>query len=105
MLAKTPTALVYGTFRLLSQFPSEAIAAQQTSHGGAVQNIRHLLSSSDPNEKYAFMACLRCVDPGLWAGTDPARPAVLDGWEVEKVMKLLDSEDRLLRKNVSPSPR
>ena len=48
------------------------------------------------------MACLGCVDPQLWAGTDPTRPAVLDEWEVEKVMKLLDSEDRLLRKKVRP---
>ena len=91
---------MYGAFRLLSQFSSEAIAAEQTPYGGVVQCIRHLLTSSDPNEKYAFMACLGCVDPQLWAGTDPARPAVLDGWEVEKVMKLLDSEDRLLRKKV-----
>ena len=44
-----------------------------------------------------FIHGLASIDPKLWAGTSPEIPAVLEGWEVERVMKLLDSEDRSIR--------
>ncbi|KAI0819517.1 ARM repeat-containing protein [Trametes gibbosa] len=73
----------------------EAQAAAGTSF---VQEIRQLLTSHDPNGLYVFIHCLSCIDPKLWAGTSPDLPAVLEEWEVERVMKLLDSEDKLVRK-------
>jgi AP-4 complex subunit epsilon-1 len=95
-------ALLSVSFRLLSGFPSDTIAAHQaSSRHGPVQNIRHLLTSSDPNEQYLFLSCLQCLEPDLWAGTLADRPAVLDGWEVERVMKLLDSPDDLIRQKVN----
>jgi len=94
-------ALLLGSFRLLSDFPSDIIAAHQASSRlGPVHNIRNLLTSSDPNQQYLFLTCLQCLDPGLWSGTHPARPAVLEGWEVERVMKFLDSADSFIRKKV-----
>lgn len=63
--------------------------------------IRHLLTSKDANDQYLFVSCLDCLSPTLWAGTLPGTIAVLDEWEVQKVMKLLDSHDRLVRKIVS----
>ncbi|KAH9857122.1 ARM repeat-containing protein [Lenzites betulinus] len=73
----------------------EAQAATGTSF---VQEIRQLLTSHDTNGLYVFIHCLFSVDPKLWAGTSPDLPAVLEEWEVERVMKLLDSEDKLIRK-------
>ncbi|KAL7283586.1 hypothetical protein ACG7TL_003021 [Trametes sanguinea] len=63
-----------------------------------VNSIRKLLTSDEPNSLYLFVNSLASVDPKLWAGTDPAIPAVLEEWEVERVMKLLESEDKLIRK-------
>ncbi|KAF7979870.1 hypothetical protein HWV62_40641 [Athelia sp. TMB] len=60
--------------------------------------VLEILTSSDPQDHYVFVSCLQCLNPNLWAGTDPERPAVLEGWEVERVMTLLDSTDSLIRK-------
>ena len=49
---------------------------------------------------YTFIQCLGCLDPILWAGSDE-NPAVLEGWEVERVVNLLNSEDPLVQKQVS----
>jgi AP-4 complex subunit epsilon-1 len=65
--------------------------------------IRHLLTSKDANDQYLFISCLDCLSPTLWAGTLPGTTAILDEWEVQEVMKLLDSHDRLVRKIVSAS--
>ena len=65
-----------------------------------MQEIRHLLTADDPNGLYVFIHGLASIDPKLWAGTSPEIPAVLEGWEVERVMKLLDSEDKSIRKQV-----
>jgi len=65
-----------------------------------VTSIRHFLSSSDPNDLYLFVSCLSCLDPSIWAGTHPNTTAVLDEWEVQGIMKLLDSPDGLIRKTV-----
>lgn len=63
-------------------------------------HIRHLLTSEDPNEQYLFLCVLESLDPRLWAGTVPEHPAVLDGWEVERIMQSLDSLDGLIRSKV-----
>jgi len=95
-------ALLAGSFRLLSDFSSDTIAAHQPSADlGPIHNIRHLLTSSDPNEQYLFLSCIQCLEPDLWAGTSPSRPAVLEEWEVERVMKFLDSADTSIRKMVN----
>jgi AP-4 complex subunit epsilon-1 len=44
------------------------------------------------------------LEPDLWAGTKPETPAVLEGWEVERVMQLLHSSDSLIRKKVRDLP-
>jgi len=94
-------ALLYGAFRLLTDLTSDIIAAHQASTlFGPVHDMRHLIVSSDPNEHYLFLSCLQCLEPHLWAGTQPDRPAVLEGWEVERVMKFLESSDNLIRQKV-----
>jgi AP-4 complex subunit epsilon-1 len=81
--------------------PWDAVSAVQTSSRIlAVDVIRHLLASHDVNEQYLFLSCLEFLDPRLWAGTMAGVPAVLEGWEVEKVMQFLDSPDMLIRKKV-----
>ncbi|KAH8120666.1 hypothetical protein DFH11DRAFT_82507 [Phellopilus nigrolimitatus] len=82
--------------------------------------IRHLLSSRIVNEHHLFLSCLVCLDPLLWAGTQTTEilltskdneqtssgkgeyhtmtiPAVLDQWEVERVLGSLDSDDDRIR--------
>lgn len=77
------------------------LEAQASSGTSFIQEVRQLLTSDEPDGLYMFIYCLSCVDPKLWAGTSPEIPAVLDEWEVERVMSLLDSEDKLIRKQVS----
>jgi len=69
----------------------------QSTNSGSVAHIRHLLTSDNPNEQYIFLCVLESLDPRLWAGTVPEIPAVLDGWEVERIMQSLDSRDGLIR--------
>lgn len=79
----------------------ELIAETHSASGKKLVNcIRHLLTSDDPNELYVFLLCLGCVDPKLWAGTTPEIPAVLEEWEVERIMGLLESGDSSIRKKV-----
>ncbi|KAF4598384.1 hypothetical protein EYR38_006786 [Pleurotus pulmonarius] len=63
-----------------------------------VRSVRELLTSSDVNDQYTFLSCLECLSPALWAGTTPEIPAVLEAWEVERVMQLLYSLDPLIRR-------
>lgn len=56
--------------------------------------------SEDPNERYLFLSILESLDPKLWAGIIAEVPAVLDGWEVERIMQSLDSRDGLIRLKV-----
>lgn len=76
---------------------------QNSSSVSFIKEIRHLLTVQDPNALYVFICCLSSVDPKLWAGTTPDMPSVLEEWEVERVMKTLDCEDRLIRKQVNIS--
>jgi AP-4 complex subunit epsilon-1 len=94
-------ALLYGSFLLLSGLPFETLNSIPTSSRlSPVRIIRNLLTSRDPNEQYLFLLCLDCLDPKLWAGTTPEIPAILEGWEVERIMQSLDSPDKLIRKKV-----
>ena len=82
--------------------PKETLIAIQTSTGvSAVKEIRSLLTSQDYDSLYIFLCCLSSVDPDLWAGTTPEIPPVLEGWEVERIMTLLDCDDKLIRKQAS----
>ena len=92
-------AVLRDAFMLLSTISPEALRETRLS-SIAVTSIRHFLSSRDPNDLYLFVSCLSCLDPGIWAGTHPSTVAILDEWEVQGVMRLLDSPDGLIRKTV-----
>ncbi|PCH37830.1 ARM repeat-containing protein [Wolfiporia cocos MD-104 SS10] len=94
-------AMLLQLFMLLPSCSTESLLnMQQIADKGLVQEIRHLLTSADPNENYIFFACLDCVHTILWAGTDPRAPAALEEWEVERVMQQLDSSDKFIRQKV-----
>ena len=75
----------------------EVQAAAKTTF---VASIRHLLLSQSPNDIYSFVACLECLEPALWSGSNADIPAVLEAWEVERVIALLDFPDVSVRKKV-----
>lgn len=101
-VAYTSLALLYQCFLAISNSSPELILAAESASGtNLVKSIRHLLTEEDPNDVYIFLSCLDHIDPKLWAGTTPEIPAVLEEWEVERVMKLLDSGDSSIRKKVS----
>ncbi|KAI0672983.1 ARM repeat-containing protein [Trametes maxima] len=92
-------AIIHQCFCAVSICPGETLQAAQTAVGTSfIHEIRSLLDTQDPNGLYLFIHALSSVDPKLWAGASPEIPAVLEEWEVERVMKLLDSEDKLIRK-------
>ncbi|KAF8134583.1 armadillo-type protein [Boletus edulis] len=90
-------AVLRDAFMLLSTVSPEALRQSQWS-SIAVTSIRHFLSSRDPDDLFLFVSCLSCLDPSIWAGTLPRTVAVLDEWEVQAVIRLLDSPDGLIRK-------
>lgn len=91
-------AALYQCFLALANTSPELLSAVQESRGRKfVEGIRGLLTSNEPNDIYLFVACLECLDSQLWAGTDSDVPVVLEEWEMERVMKLLDSDDRCIR--------
>ncbi|KAI0062104.1 ARM repeat-containing protein [Artomyces pyxidatus] len=83
-------------FAVLHSVPPETVLSLGNT-ASVVTNIRHLLPSEDANEQYLFLSCLECVHPTLWAGTSPKIPAVLEAWEVERIMQLLSSPDGAIR--------
>lgn len=88
-------------FLVASRADLELVIQAQASAGTTfVEHVRSFLTASDPNHVYLFVSCLEALDPKLWAGTTPDLPAVLESWEVERVMQLLDSPDPSLRKKV-----
>ncbi|ESK91045.1 ap-4 complex subunit epsilon-1 [Moniliophthora roreri MCA 2997] len=87
-------ALLHSILRLCPHLTA-LLASRELS---PINYVRHLLTSRDPNDQFLFLSCLESVDPRFWAGTTPDIPSVLDQWEVEHVMRLLDSKDPLLRK-------
>ena len=94
--------IVQQCFRAISVSSTELLVeVQSISVVSFIKEIRHLLTVQDPNALYVFMYCLSSVDPQLWAGTTPEIPSVLEEWEVERIMKALDCEDKLIRKQVA----
>lgn len=86
-------------FRVLRKVPLDLLSTfLRTPESSPIALIRQLVSSEEPNEQYVFLTCLECIDPVLWAGTLPERPAVLDAWEVERVMQFLHSADSAIRR-------
>ena len=101
-LDPSSTAVIYQCFRAVASSSTDILLdIQKNSDLSYVKEIRSLLTSHDPNALYVFIYCLSAVDPKLWAGTSPEVPLVLEGWEVERVMKLLECEDKLIRKQAS----
>lgn len=82
-------ALLHQCFMLLQLSPG-------SGHRSLVSPIRDLLTSG-VNAQYLFLSCLLQVDPVYWAGTSPEIPAILEEWEVQRIIQLLDSPDPLLR--------
>ncbi|KAL4080340.1 armadillo-type protein [Scleroderma yunnanense] len=94
-----PGQVLIDAFSLLSTVPSGVIRQSQAKLSfSPAASIRHLLTSGDPNEQYIFISCLSCLDPSAWAGNTPGSVAVFDEWEVQQIIKLLDSRDGLIRK-------
>ncbi|RDX56517.1 ARM repeat-containing protein [Lentinus brumalis] len=92
-------AIIHQCFRAVAASTTDVLSDVQMKTGiSFVKEIRHLLTANDPNALYVFICSLSSVEPKLWAGTTPEFPAVLEEWEVERIMKLLDCEDRLIRK-------
>ncbi|KAH7926514.1 ARM repeat-containing protein [Leucogyrophana mollusca] len=92
-------SLLREAFLVLSSIPAETLRRLQADRlVSPVASIRTLLTSNDPDDQYLFIFCVSCVDPSLWAGTLPNTVAVLEEWEVEQVMRLLNSPDGLIRK-------
>ncbi|TCD66013.1 hypothetical protein EIP91_001913 [Steccherinum ochraceum] len=87
-------ALKYQCFLVTAAHPQQVSA---TTASIFIKGVRHLLVSEDPNAIYTFVSCLHCLDPGLWAGSAD-NPPVLEGWEVERIMNLLWSDDAFTRK-------
>ncbi|TFY59621.1 hypothetical protein EVG20_g7714, partial [Dentipellis fragilis] len=93
------TALLLECFYVLSQAPYEMLLSiQRTRSSPTVANIRQYLPSDSPNDQYLFLSCLIYTPPEFWAGTSADIPAVLEGWEVERVMQLLESPDPIIRR-------
>ncbi|KAA1478331.1 ARM repeat-containing protein [Dentipellis sp. KUC8613] len=92
-------ALLLECFHVLSHAPYDILlSVQQTKSSPPVANIRQYLPSNSPNDQYLFLSCLEYISPEFWAGTSADIPAVLEGWEVERVMQLLESPDPIIRK-------
>ncbi|KAJ7039210.1 armadillo-type protein [Mycena alexandri] len=89
--------VMYAAFRVLSDVDASTINSQTSQSLSPAISIRELLTSRSVNDQYIFLTCLACLKPELWAGTDPEVPAVLEQWEVGKVMELLDSSDITIR--------
>ncbi|KAF9445900.1 ARM repeat-containing protein [Macrolepiota fuliginosa MF-IS2] len=92
-------AIILGLYRLFKDFDAVTLrAVEQQTQISLVGTIRDFLTSRMPNDIFLFLSCLESVDPDLWAGTSDAIPTVLEAWEVNHIMQLLDSNDNLIRK-------
>ncbi|KAJ6497850.1 armadillo-type protein [Mycena sanguinolenta] len=90
--------VMYAAFLLLLDVDTREILNAQISEAlSPAANIRELLTSRSVNDQYIFLSCLGCLNPELWAGTNSEIPAVLDEWEVGRVMEFLDSSDPMIR--------
>ncbi|KAK0459159.1 armadillo-type protein [Desarmillaria tabescens] len=107
LIRSASTSKDYGLLReaalLLGEIRNEAFFnVAMSSRRAPVESIREILVSREPNEQYLFLSCLECVHPMWWAGITPECPAVLEEWEVERFMQLLDSADPLIRRKANP---
>jgi AP-4 complex subunit epsilon-1 len=62
--------------------------------------VREFLTSENPNDVWLFLESLQVVPSEYWSGSRPECPAVLEAWEVERVMQQLQSPDIQLREMV-----
>ncbi|KAF8621531.1 hypothetical protein AX15_007703 [Amanita polypyramis BW_CC] len=88
-------AILRATFCLVSSCTAEQL--RSNFNASPVSYIRDLLVSDDPNLHYVFLVCLGFLDAGLWSGSMDGYPSILDNWEVEKIMRFIDSPDALIR--------
>jgi AP-4 complex subunit epsilon-1 len=93
------TALLYDCFSVFRNTPTDILIPFTVSNGSPISHIRHLLSN-DPSEQHLFLSCLACVPPAIWAGTTQDVPAILEAWEVDRMMQLLSAPDPALRLKV-----
>ena len=96
------TVLLYDCFSVLRITPTDILIPFTVSNGSPISHIRHLLSN-DSSEQYLFLSCLACVPPAIWAGTTEDISAILEAWEVERMMQLLSTPDPALRLKVCHS--
>ena len=95
------TAIVHECFLGLKTTDMDIIVeVQSAAQTTFIASIRHLLLSQVPNDIYLFVTCLSYLDPALWSGSKAEIPAVLEGWEVERVTALLDFPDVSIRQKV-----
>jgi AP-4 complex subunit epsilon-1 len=95
--------IILGIFRNFSLLSPEMLLSKEKSQGiSAIRCIKGLLTSQNPNNQYLFLSCLESLDPMVWAGTTEEYSAVLDAFEVGRVMEFLDAPDHLMRKKVGP---
>ena len=78
-----------------SQLQSSSLGRQ------TVVYVRDYLTSENPNYVWLFLETLEAIPAEYWSGSSDEYPAVLEAWEVERVMQLLQSPDQQLRKTVS----
>lgn len=96
--------VILGLYRLFKQFEAGTLhAVEEQTQTSLIAAIRDYLTPQTPNEVYVFLSCLESMNPDIWAGTSETIPGVLEAWEVEQIMQLLDSRDNLIRKKVSGS--
>ncbi|KAF7362087.1 Adaptin-N domain-containing protein [Mycena venus] len=90
--------MMYAAVLVLSDADlGETSKAEISQSLSAAANIRELLTSRSSNDQYIFLSCLARLNPELWAGTNAEIPAVLEEWEVGRVMEFLDSSDTVIR--------
>ncbi|KAH9930688.1 ARM repeat-containing protein [Fomitopsis serialis] len=89
-------AALHASYLTISHASTAVLLPARTT---LIDALRPLIASPAPapNEVYVFVSCLGALDPVLWAGTRADVPAVLEGWEVERVVALLEAEDHTIR--------
>lgn len=91
--------LLRGCLLLLRTLDPPQLSASSLARQTVVY-IRDFLTSSNPNDVWLFLQGLEAVPPEYWSGSKADCPAVLEAWEVERVMQQLQSPDIQLRKMV-----
>ncbi|KAI0003205.1 armadillo-type protein [Russula compacta] len=88
--------LLHDCFSVLRNTPTGKLIPLTASNGSPVTHIRQLLLN-DLSGQHLFLSCLACVPPAIWAGTAQDVPAVLEAWEVDRMMQLLSAPDPAIR--------